>query len=67
MRQAEVVASDETSARVAGKTWWQWVLLSTTAIYHVITDCRAADVVTKVAEGGTARHPWNYILPASVS
>lgn len=51
VRQAEVVASDETSARVAGKTWWQWVLLSTTAIYHVITDSRAADVVTKVLKG----------------
>ena len=51
VRQAKVVASDETSARVAGKTWWQWVLLCTTAIYHVIADSRAADVITGVLDG----------------
>lgn len=51
VRKAEVVASDETSARVAGQTWWQWVLLCSTAIYHVITNSRAADVVTKVLKG----------------
>ena len=51
VRKAEVVASDETSARVAGQTWWQWVLLCSTAIYHVIADSRAADVVTKVLDG----------------
>jgi transposase len=22
----EVIASDETSARVKGKTWWQWIM-----------------------------------------
>jgi transposase len=33
IRASPVVASDETSARVKGKTWWQWVLLSPTAIY----------------------------------
>ena len=41
-----MVGSDETSARVCGKTWWQWVLLSTTAICHIITDSRAAKVMT---------------------
>ncbi|MDY6981356.1 MAG: IS66 family transposase [Pseudomonadota bacterium] len=51
VRQAKVVASDETSARVSGKTWWQWVLLCTTAIYHVITDSRAASVITGVLDG----------------
>jgi len=51
VRASPVVASDETSARVGGKTWWQWVLLSTTAIYHVIADTRAASVVTEFLDG----------------
>jgi transposase len=51
VRQAKVVASDETSARVKGKTWWQWVLLSSTAVYHVIVDSRAARAVTDFLRG----------------
>jgi transposase len=51
VRAAKVVASDETSARVKGKTWWQWVLLSSTAVYHVIADTRAASVVSTVLRG----------------
>ena len=31
---------------MCGKTWWQWVLLNSTAIYHVIAETRAASVVT---------------------
>ncbi len=46
-----VVRSDETSARVGGKTWWQWVLLSATAVCHVIADTRAASVVTAFMDG----------------
>ena len=51
VRGSSVVGSDETSARVRGKTWWQWVLLSSTAVYHVIADTRAAAVVTTFLEG----------------
>jgi transposase len=51
VRTSPVVGSDETSARVGGKTCWQWVLLSTTAIYHVIADTRAAEVVTDFLSG----------------
>lgn len=51
VRASPVVASDETSARVKGKTWWQWVLLSSTAVYHVIADSRAAQVVTDFLQG----------------
>ena len=51
VRASAVVGSDETSARVCGKTWWQWVLLSSTAIYHVIADTRAASVVTTFLAG----------------
>jgi transposase len=45
------VGSDETKARVCGKTWWQWVLLSSTAICHIIADTRAAEVVTTFLQG----------------
>ena len=51
VRTSPVVGSDETSARVRGKTWWQWVLLSSTAICHVIADTRAASVVTEFLQG----------------
>ena len=51
VRDSPVVGSDETSARVRGKTWWQWVLLSSTAICHVIADTRAASVVTAFLSG----------------
>ena len=51
VRASPVVGSDETSARVSGKTWWQWVLLSSTAICHVIADTRAASVVTAFMDG----------------
>lgn len=51
VRASAVVGSDETSARVGGKTWWQWVLLSSTAICHVIVPQRAASVVVDFLEG----------------
>ena len=51
VRASDVVGSDETSARVRGKTWWQWVLLSSTAISHVIANTRAASVVTNFLQG----------------
>jgi transposase len=51
VRSSPVVASDETSARVKGKTWWQWVLLSSTAVYHVIVDTRAASTITDFLQG----------------
>jgi transposase len=57
VRSSPVVASDETSARVKGKTWWQWVLLSSTAIYHVIVDTRAASTITDFLKG-TVPEVW---------
>jgi transposase len=51
VRASAVVGSDETSARVCGKTWWQWVLLGSTAVCHIIADTRAASVVTTFLQG----------------
>lgn len=53
VRQAAVVASDETSARVAGTNWWQWVLLSSTAVCHLMASSRAAQVVIDFLGGAT--------------
>ena len=41
-----VVCSDETSARVKGKNWWEWVFVTTVAVLHVIKPSRAKAVVT---------------------
>jgi len=41
-----VVCSDETSARVSGKTWWEWVFIGTLAVLHVIRPSRGKAVVT---------------------
>jgi transposase len=57
IRASPVVASDETSARVQGKTWWHWVLLSSSAVYHLIADSRGAQVVTAFL-GGAMPEVW---------
>ncbi|CCG08934.1 Transposase IS66 [Pararhodospirillum photometricum DSM 122] len=46
--QAAVIASDETTARVEGKTHWQWVFVTDTAVLHDIKPSRARAVVTSV-------------------
>jgi transposase len=51
VRRAEVIASDETSARVAGRKHWQWVMHTTTAVYHVIADTRGARVLVDFLAG----------------
>ena len=42
-----VVCSDETSARVTGKTWWEWVFVGTLAVLHVIRPSRGKAVVQR--------------------
>ena len=39
-----VVCSDETSARVEGRNWWEWVFLGTDAVLHVIEPSRGKKV-----------------------
>ena len=41
-----VVCSDETSVRVKGKTWWEWVFVGTLAVLHVIKPSRGKAVVS---------------------
>ena len=40
-----MVCSDETSARVKGKNWWEWVFVGTLAVLHVIRPSRGKAVV----------------------
>jgi transposase len=45
VRASPVIGSDETSARVNGRTHWQWVFQTPTASYHVIGPRRNGEVV----------------------
>jgi len=40
VRASPVIASDETSARVCGKTHWQWLFACASAVYHTIVPTR---------------------------
>jgi len=53
VRQAPVIACDETSARVMGQTCWQWVFGSPDAVAHRIAITRAAAVPTDFLQGAT--------------
>lgn len=45
VRQSKVIGSDETSARVNGRNWWEWVFSSEAGEYHLIRPSRGADVI----------------------
>ena len=51
VRNSPVIASDETSARVKGKTHWQWVFGAATAVAHVIAPTRGKIVPTAFLDG----------------
>jgi len=46
--QSAVIGSDETSARVAGRTWGQWVFRSAVGGYFLIRASRGAQVIEEV-------------------
>ena len=46
VRASPVIRSDETSVRVKGKNWWEWVFIGTRAALHVIKPSRGKAVVT---------------------
>ncbi len=45
VQASEVICCDETSARVQGRNWWEWVFVGTLAVLHVIRPSRGKDVV----------------------
>ena len=51
VRAARVVCSDETSVRVAGKTWWEWVFVTKAAVLHLIRPSRGRIVPEAVFAG----------------
>ncbi len=57
VRASPVIGSDETSARVNGRTHWQWVFQTPTASYHVIRPRRNGAVVQEFL-GDTVPLAW---------
>lgn len=51
LRRARVICSDETSARVRGRNWWQWVFQNAALCLHVIRPSRGAVVPAAVLAG----------------
>ena len=45
---SQVVKSDETSARVKGRNWWQWVFVSDAGVYHTIVPTRSFAEISTV-------------------
>jgi transposase len=57
VRASPVIGSDETSARVQGRTHWQWVFQTPTASYHMIVPRRNGAVVQDFL-GEAEPHVW---------
>jgi transposase len=51
VRGSPVINSDETSARVAGRTRWQWTFQTPEASYHVIAASRGGEVIEAFLQG----------------
>jgi transposase len=51
VRASPVIGSDETGARVDGRTRWQWVFQTPQASYHLIAPSRGGDVIEAFLEG----------------
>jgi transposase len=51
LRQARVIGSDETSARVNGVNQWEWTFQNDQICLHVIRPSRGGDVMTEVLAG----------------
>jgi len=51
VRSSPVIASDETSARVKGKTHWQWTFVAAKAVAHVIAPTRGKIVPKEFLDG----------------
>ena len=48
VQRSAVIHSDETSSRVKGDNWWEWVFCSASDILHVIRFDRSEDVIQEV-------------------
>lgn len=50
VRQSRVIYCDETSSRVDGANWWEWVFCTVHTVLHVIRFNRSVDVIQTVME-----------------
>ena len=50
LRQAKLIGSDETSARVNGQTEWEWVFQNPEVCFHTICSTRGGSVIYAVLE-----------------
>ena len=53
VKSSPVICSDETSARVEGQNWWEWVFVGARAVLHHIVPSRAKAVVTELMAGAS--------------
>ena len=52
IRASRVICSDETSARVAGRTWWEGVFVGEGAVLHELAASRAKSVPERARRSG---------------
>jgi transposase len=55
VRNSPVIASDETSARVKGMTFWQWTFVTSMAVAHLIAPTRGKIVPVEFLDGATPK------------
>jgi transposase len=51
LRRSRVICSDETSIRIDGVNWWNWVFQNDDVVLHVIRRSRGRAVVEEVLDG----------------
>jgi transposase len=66
VRQGNVIYCDETSSRVEGSNWWEWVFCTLTAVLHVIRFNRSAEVIRDVMSAHQAQVWISDCLPAQL-
>jgi transposase len=64
VRNSPVIASDETSARVKGKTHWQWTFVAAKAVVHLIAPTRGKIVPKQFLDGARPKVWISDRLPA---
>lgn len=57
IRASRVICSDETSARVASRTWWEWGFSGEGTVLHELAESRAKSVPERVMDGAH-REVW---------
>ena len=51
LRTSRMICSDETSARVEGRTWWEWVFVGDEVVLHEVAPTRGKRVPQEVLAG----------------